>query len=88
MGMRLIIVTSSPTHPANATGCSCTSRPFLGSSRLAAPIDQFKANAVFHGHAHHGVPQGKTDGGVPVYNVAMPMLERRTKDQRFVVVEI
>jgi hypothetical protein len=29
---------------------------------------------VFHGHAHHGKPEGKTTNGVPVYNVSMPLL--------------
>ena len=28
---------------------------------------------VFHGHAHHGTREGKTPGGVPVLNVAMPL---------------
>jgi uncharacterized protein len=44
--------------------------PFLGSSRLAETIDRFEVKAVVHGHAHRGVYQGKTPGGVPVYNVA------------------
>jgi Icc-related predicted phosphoesterase len=63
-------------------------RPFLGTSRLAAPIDQFGAQAVFHGHAHHGATTGKTPGGVPVYNVAMPLLAKLTPDQRFALVEL
>jgi uncharacterized protein len=44
--------------------------PFLGSSRLAETIDRFEVKAVVHGHAHRGAYQGKTPGGVPVYNVA------------------
>jgi Icc-related predicted phosphoesterase len=51
-------------------------RPFLGTTRLAAPCDAFGAIAVFHGHAHHGAPEGRTPGGIPVYNVAMPVLKR------------
>jgi hypothetical protein len=31
---------------------------------------------VVHGHAHRGAYQGKTAGGVPVYNVAKPVLNR------------
>lgn len=62
--------------------------PFLGTSRLAMPVDQFGADAVFHGHSHHGVALGHTRSGVPVYNVAMPLLARSTPDHRFVVVEI
>jgi Icc-related predicted phosphoesterase len=49
--------------------------PFLGSSRLLQPIDTHGANAVFHGHAHHGCLEGRTPGGVPVYNVAWPLLQ-------------
>lgn len=44
--------------------------PFLGSSRLAEAIDRFSVSAVVHGHAHHGRYEGRTPGGVPVYNVA------------------
>src|SRR5215469_9856173 len=47
--------------------------PFLGCSRLAETIDRFKVSAVVHGHAHHGRYQGRTPGGVPVYNVALPI---------------
>jgi Icc-related predicted phosphoesterase len=57
-------------------------RPFLGTTRLAAPCDAFGAAAVFHGHAHHGAPEGRTPGGIPVYNVAMPVL-KRVWDARF-----
>jgi Icc-related predicted phosphoesterase len=47
---------------------------FLGSSRLEEPIDRYRVNAVFHGHAHRGSPEGRTKGAAPVYNVAMPVL--------------
>jgi Icc-related predicted phosphoesterase len=48
--------------------------PFLGSSRLEEPIERLEVSAVFHGHAHHGVREGATRRGVPVYNVSMPLL--------------
>lgn len=50
--------------------------PFLGSSRLLSPIDTYGTAVVFHGHAHVGAPEGVTPGGVPVYNVARPVLEK------------
>jgi Icc-related predicted phosphoesterase len=50
--------------------------PYLGSSRLEDPINRYRVNAVFHGHAHRGSPEGRTGTGVPVYNVAMPLLSR------------
>jgi len=48
--------------------------PFLGSSRLEEPLDRYRVNAVFHGHAHRGTPEGRTKGNAPVYNVAMALL--------------
>jgi Icc-related predicted phosphoesterase len=50
--------------------------PFLGSSRLEDPINRYPVTAVFHGHAHRGSPEGKTRGGVPVYNVSMKVLRQ------------
>ncbi len=32
--------------------------------------------AVFHGHAHHGSPEGRTAAGIPVYNVALPLVRK------------
>jgi Icc-related predicted phosphoesterase len=63
-------------------------RPFLGTSRLAGPVNRYGADAIFHGHSHHGTLRGKTDRGVPVYNVAMPLLKQHTPEQRFALVEI
>lgn len=60
--------------------------PFLGSSRLVQPIDTIGATAVFHGHAHHGAPEGTTPAGVPVYNAALPLL--RERDMNFLLYEI
>jgi hypothetical protein len=50
--------------------------PFLGSSRLAQPLDMIGASVVFHGHAHHGTHSARTPGGIPVYNVALPLLRQ------------
>jgi Icc-related predicted phosphoesterase len=62
--------------------------PFLGSSRLEEPINRYGAVAAFHGHAHHGVPEGRTSAGVPVYNVALPLLRALSNDRPFRVLEI
>lgn len=51
--------------------------PYLGCSRLAEPLDYFDVSVCFHGHAHQGSFAGRTLGGVPVYNVALPVLQRR-----------
>jgi len=50
--------------------------PYLGSSRLEEPINRYRVTAVFHGHAHRGAAEGRTSTGIPVYNVAMPLLAR------------
>ena len=50
--------------------------PFLGNSMLGAAIDRAGADLVLHGHAHHGSPAGATPGGVPVRNVAQPVIRR------------
>ncbi|HEX9787037.1 MAG TPA: metallophosphoesterase [Candidatus Binatia bacterium] len=55
--------------------------PFLGSSRLEEPLNRYPVAAVFHGHAHRGTPEGKTSGGVPVYNVAMKLLQSSFPDR-------
>ncbi len=62
-------------------------RAYLGTTRLSAPCEAFGALAIFHGHAHHGVPEGRTPKGIPVYNVAMPVL-KRDLDRRFRLVEL
>lgn len=63
--------------------------PYLGSSRLEEPINRYRVSAVFHGHAHRGSPEGKTATGVPVYNVAMPLLARLNPDRPpFLILEV
>jgi Icc-related predicted phosphoesterase len=63
--------------------------PFLGSSRLEEPLNRYAASVVFHGHAHRGRVEGRTAEGVPVYNVALPLLQRMYPDRPpFRVVEI
>jgi len=63
--------------------------PFLGSSRLEDPIDRYRCSAVFHGHAHRGTPEGRTKSNIPVYNVAMPLLQASQPNRPpFRVVEV
>jgi Icc-related predicted phosphoesterase len=50
--------------------------PFLGAYQLGEAIDRGGADLALHGHAHHGAEKGVTPGGVPVRNVAMPLLKR------------
>ena len=63
--------------------------PFLGSSKFDATLASVPLAAVFHGHAHNGALEGTTAAGVPVYNVALPLLRRRLPDTPpFRVIEI
>ncbi len=48
--------------------------PFLGSSRYLPPLEMHGTSVIFHGHAHHGTMEGRTPAGIPVYNVALPLL--------------
>jgi len=50
--------------------------PFLGSYLLAEAVDRTGADLVLHGHAHGGSPRGRTAGGIPVRNVAQPVIRR------------
>jgi Icc-related predicted phosphoesterase len=54
--------------------------PYLGCSRLEEPLSRYPVFAVVHGHAHNGSPEGATARGVPVYNVALPLLRKRDPD--------
>lgn len=62
--------------------------PFLGSSRLEAPLNEHPISLVLHGHAHHGSPEGVTAKGVRVCNVAMPLLRRVSPERAFRVFDI
>ncbi len=62
--------------------------PFLGSSRLAEPLNRRQVLAAFHGHAHVGTLEGKTSSGVSVYNVAKPILLKAGYKCPFYVLEV
>ncbi len=72
---RIAILHYSPIR-ATVVGEPLEIFPFLGSSRLEEPLNRYTLAAVVHGHAHNGQPEGRTSAGVPVYNVAMSLLER------------
>lgn len=62
--------------------------PFLGSSRLAEPLERKKVVAAFHGHAHAGKLEGQTANGVKVYNVAKHILLKAGYKQPYFVLEV
>ncbi len=61
---------------------------FMGCSRLEEPITRYPVTAVFHGHAHHGRPEGRTRNQVPVFNVSMPLLRASLPDSPYRLIEI
>ena len=56
---------------------------FLGSYLLAEAVDRAGADLAIHGHAHRGSRNGTTPGGVPVRNVAAPVIGRAYEVFRF-----
>jgi len=62
--------------------------PYLGCGRLEEPLTRYQVTAVFHGHAHHGKPEGRTANGTPVYNVSMPLLTALNPDQPLRLLDI
>jgi Icc-related predicted phosphoesterase len=62
--------------------------PYLGSSRLEEPLTHHPVDAIFHGHAHNGQPQGVTVTGAPVYNVSLPLMRRLSPDRPFKLLEL
>jgi Icc-related predicted phosphoesterase len=77
---RIVLLHYSPIR-ATVEGEPPEIVPFLGSSRLEEPLNRYPVTAIFHGHAHHGQLEGRTHGDVPVYNVAMPLLQRQFPDK-------
>src|SRR5512146_3499757 len=62
--------------------------PYLGTSRLVEVVDRHGANLVVHGHAHHGTPDGKTTAGIPVYNVALALLQAEDPPRAYRIFDI
>jgi Icc-related predicted phosphoesterase len=50
--------------------------PLLGSYLFAELADRCGADLIVHGHAHDGTEKGATPRGIPVRNVAQPVLRR------------
>jgi Icc-related predicted phosphoesterase len=85
---KIVVLHYAPIH-ATVEGEPPEINPFLGSTRLEEPVDRYRVNAVFHGHAHRGSLEGRTKSGVPVYNVAMPLLAAKIPDKLpFRVIEV
>jgi Icc-related predicted phosphoesterase len=62
--------------------------PFLGCSRLEEPLTRYPVSAVFHGHAHHGQPEGRTRTDVPVFNVSSTLMRELFPHRPFRIIEV
>ena len=62
--------------------------PYLGCSRLEEPLSRYAVDVVFHGHAHHGQPEGRTSKGTPVFNVSMGLMKELFPERGFRLVDI
>jgi Icc-related predicted phosphoesterase len=85
---RIVVLLHYAPIQATVEGEPCDIYPFLGCSRLEDPITRFPVSAVFHGHAHHGAPEGRTRTNVPVYNVCASLMRETFPDKPFRVVEV
>ena len=62
--------------------------PFLGCSRLEEPLTRYPVSAVFHGHAHHGQPEGRTRTDAPVFNVSASLMREHFPERPFRLVDV
>lgn len=72
--IKIALTHYAPT-PGTLEGERLEIYPFLGSYFLGEAIDNAKCNLAVHGHAHRGTEHAKTPGGVPVRNVARPVIK-------------
>lgn len=84
----LVVLVHYAPIQATVEGEPCDIYAFLGCSRLEEPITRFPVSAVFHGHAHHGAPEGRTRTNVPVYNVSASLMREHFPDRPFRLVEL
>lgn len=71
---RVVVLHYAPIS-ATLAGEDADLWPLLGSSAMETAVDAAGADLIIHGHAHHGALEGRTAGGVPVFNVSLPVLE-------------
>jgi Icc-related predicted phosphoesterase len=62
--------------------------PFLGCSRLEEPLTRYPVSVVFHGHAHHGQPEGRTRTNIPVFNVSISLMRQLSPERPFRIFEV
>src|SRR5215472_9380320 len=86
-GKRVVVLHYSPIA-GTVHGEAPEIFPFLGTSRLAEVIDRQGADLVLHGHAHNGTLEGRTTTGIPVYNVAITLLQAQQGSASYRIFEV
>jgi Icc-related predicted phosphoesterase len=86
--MKKIVVLHYSPIKATVAGEPEAVYPFLGCSRLAEPLTRRQVIAAFHGHAHRGTFKGEAPGGVKVFNVAAPVLQKAGIITPFFILEV
>ena len=72
--VRIVLLHYAPTW-TTLEGEPKTIWTFLGTDRMAPPIEAHRPDLVLHGHGHAGRFEGSI-GDIPVFNVAMPVMRR------------
>jgi Icc-related predicted phosphoesterase len=72
----LVALTHYAPVPETLAGEPVEIYAFLGAYQLGQAIDSAPTALALHGHAHHGSERGRTPGGVPVRNVAHPVIKQ------------
>jgi Icc-related predicted phosphoesterase len=72
----LVALTHYAPVPETLAGEPVEIYAFLGAYQLGRAIDAAPTALALHGHAHHGSERGRTPGGVPVRNVAHPVIKQ------------
>lgn len=85
--VRIALLHYSPTRDT-LLGEKLELYPFLGSYLLGEAADRAGCDLVLHGHAHRGAERGLTAGGIPVRNVAMPVIRAAYNTYEFARREI
>jgi Icc-related predicted phosphoesterase len=84
---RVVVLHYSPIA-ATLTGEPPEIFPFLGDSLLEEVLDRRGADVAVHGHAHAGVLEGFTDGGIRVLNVSRAVLLREPGAPSYVTLDV
>ncbi len=72
--IRIVLLHYAPTR-STLEGEPRTIWAFLGTDRMAPPIEAHRPDLVLHGHGHAGRFEGSIED-VPVFNVSVPVIRR------------